>query len=81
MYSQILIFRANINTFVSFAMIDTIESIETIEMPALQVFLDYSIVDLYLLIKSKSKNFSCSVNFLLRFIFNTANVIKKINNK
>ena len=61
----------------SFAMIDTIESIE---MPALQVFLDYSIVDLYLLIKSKSKNFSCSVNFLLRFIFNTANVINKINN-
>ena len=51
----------------SFSMIDAIASIE---IPAVWVFWKYAIVNLYLLIKYKSKNFSCLVKFLLRFIFN-----------
>ena len=63
----------------SLAMIDAIESIKAIEDAALRVFRDYSIVDLCLLIKYKSKNFSCSVKFVLQFIVNTANeIFKKI---
>ena len=62
------IFLGQYNNFMSFTMIDARESIETIKMPALRVFRDYSIVDLQLLIKYKNKNLSCLVKLLLQFI-------------
>ena len=72
-YSQILIFRANINNFTSFAAIDAIKTIETIQMPALKSVLGLFNGRFVFVNQVKKQKFSCFLKLLLQFIFNIAN--------